>query len=147
MPAGRPSEFTMELADYICSEIAGGTNLKRLCDRKDMPARITVYRWLRQNPEFDNNYVKAIKNRADYRYDTIDDVVDEMRTGKIDPQVARIQIDTIKWQTGKEKPKTYGDTVRHTGDEEQPIVVKDITEYDKGLLERFLKLKEKKKDV
>jgi hypothetical protein len=35
----------------------------------------------------------------------------ELREGKIDWQTARLEIDTLKWQAGKEAPKRYGDRI------------------------------------
>lgn len=117
---GRPTDYTPEYGDQICLEIAKGSNFNRLSKMDEYPSLETLFRWLRTIPEFNDNYELAIKERAHYRFDKVDDVVDELREGKIDAQIARLQIDTIKWQTGKENQKRYGDKVEHSGTIDNP---------------------------
>ena len=116
-PIGRPSSFTPELAMVICSRVAAGSNLSRISAEDGMPARETVYQWLRAHPAFADDYARAREDRADHRFDKIDDVIQDMRIGTIDSNQARVEIDVIKWQAGKEKPKTYGDKIQteHSG--------------------------------
>jgi hypothetical protein len=48
----------------------------------------------------------------------VDVIAADLRKGEIDPNTARVLIDAIKWQTGKEAPKSFGDRshVEHSGD-------------------------------
>jgi len=117
MAGGRPTDYTEELADNICSLIAGGSNLNKICSDDDMPNRSTVYEWFRKHESFSTNYVRAREDRADYRFDRVDEVIKDLRADVIDASQARVELDAIKWQTGKEKPKQYGDKldVEHGG--------------------------------
>ena len=116
-PIGRPSLYTVELGAAICAEVAEGSNLSRICAQDGRPARDTVYKWLQAHPAFADQYAHAREDRADHRFDRIDDVIVDMRAGTIDSNQARVEIDVIKWQAGKEKPKVYGDKIQteHSG--------------------------------
>ncbi len=37
MPAGRPTDYTPELGDLICSRIAEGSSLRKICTDDEMP--------------------------------------------------------------------------------------------------------------
>jgi hypothetical protein len=41
MPAGRPSDYTQEIADLICERIADGESLRAICAGDDMPNKST----------------------------------------------------------------------------------------------------------
>jgi hypothetical protein len=60
---------TPELGEYICAQII--ESLRKICEREDMPARITVFRWLEKYPEFEANYLRARRLQADYMDDLI----------------------------------------------------------------------------
>lgn len=137
MPAkkkvGRPSTYTAKVADAICERVALGENLNLICKGKDLPGRDTVYKWLRDKPEFASNYARAREARADTRSDRIDDVMRRVLDGELDPQAARIVIDAEKWQAGKEAPKRYGDKVtnEHTGADGGAVQINVVTGIDR----------------
>jgi hypothetical protein len=106
---GRPSSYTPEVAQVICEQVAAGSNLLRICSDALMPNRDTIYKWLDSNPLFSDNYARAREKRADARFDKMDQVILDMRAGSIDASQARVEIDTLKWQAGKENWKKYGD--------------------------------------
>lgn len=45
-PKGRPSIYTEDLADELAIRVALGRALSNVCEDPDMPAEVTVYRWL-----------------------------------------------------------------------------------------------------
>jgi hypothetical protein len=47
MSAGRPSDYTPELATAICAEIALGYSLRTICKAESMPCVATVFNWPR----------------------------------------------------------------------------------------------------
>ena len=109
----RHSSFTEEIGDLICSEIAAGSNLNKICELETMPDRVTVYRWLRTVESFRNNYACAREDRADWRADRIDKICAKVESGDLDANAARVIIDAEKWQAGKERPKFYGDRIEN----------------------------------
>ena len=117
MTRGRPTDYSSEIADEICSAIANGLNLNKIAAMENMPARSAIYRWLSDYQDFKDKYTRARETRADWRFDKIDDVILDMRQGIIDSNQARVEIDAIKWQAGKENSKNYGDKqqIDHSG--------------------------------
>jgi hypothetical protein len=56
----RPTEYTKDLADYICCQLAEGRSLRSICEEQDIPARSTVYDWLDSNLHgFPDQYARA----------------------------------------------------------------------------------------
>lgn len=115
-PPGRPSEFTQELADAICALIASGWSLRRICARADMPAQVTVFRWLRVDETFSKQYARASEERAESSADEIIDVADEA-TDRDTAAAAKVRVDARKWIAAKLRPKKYGDyqKIEHGG--------------------------------
>ena len=120
---GRPTVYTPALVGLICAKIADGSNLNLICAEEGFPSRDTVYAWLQKYPDFSDNYARAREDRADVRSDRIDGYVLQLLDGKIDANQARVAIDAEKWQAGKEKPKRYGDSIKLSGDPENPLTV------------------------
>ena len=69
----------------------------------------TVLRWLHDNADFRGRYAAAREVQADRLFDEADDVARDALAGIVDPQAARLFIDTVKWRAGKMRPKVYGD--------------------------------------
>ena len=138
---GRPSSFTQDMGDTICSRIAEGESLRKICEDEWMPDRVTIYRWLAADPEFCNHYTRAREDQADTLADEIMAIADE--TPDLNPildkhgalieiqlhsaylQWQKQRIDARKWTAMKLKPKKYGDRLVHAGDPEAPMEVQN----------------------
>src|SRR4051794_36249518 len=59
MITGRPSKYTEERAEQICSRIVEGESLRSICSAADMPDKATVFRWLARHPDFCDQYRAA----------------------------------------------------------------------------------------
>jgi len=125
---GRPSDYTIEMATTICSRLAEGEPLVRMCKDPDMPGVVTVYRWLAADEAFRNMYARARDDQADTLADEIIEVADSVG----DPNDKRLRVDARKWVAAKLKPRKYGDKLEtaHTGPGGGPI---QITDVDAGL--------------
>jgi hypothetical protein len=108
---GRPTIYTPELGREICELTAMRVPLVRICEMPGMPSERTVYAWKRMHPEFQHEYARAREHRADARADRIDEIAEELRTGKLDASTARTLFDVERWQAGREKPAVYGDRI------------------------------------
>ncbi len=106
---GRPTEYTEAWATKICELVADGSNLNKMCKKKGFPKRPTVYEWMSRHKSFSDSYAQARTDRADTRADKIDDICEKVEGGDLDPQSARVIIDALKWQAGKEDQSRYGD--------------------------------------
>lgn len=124
MSAGRPSDYSEEIADTICEAIATGSALYILCqERDDLPAERTVYQWLERNEEFAQKYARARARQQDYECDHIVEISDRA----IDANLARLQIESRKWRASKLAPKKYGDSTTLKGDPENPLPAASVT--------------------
>lgn len=116
MPGGRPSLYTQEMADQICSHITDGWSMRRVCREEWAPHMVTIFRWLRENEQFRKQYEEAKDIQADAFAEDMLDIADQPpqinEKGGVDSgDVAhmRLRIDTRKWIASKLKPKKYGD--------------------------------------
>jgi hypothetical protein len=110
---GRPTEYTQKVADRICEQIAQGYSLRGIVSfDPHVPGRATVHRWLRENPEFRDQYAQAQERRADAYFD----MALEVACYEPDVQRARLIVDTLKWSAGRLSPKRYGRHVPSEGD-------------------------------
>lgn len=128
-PGGRPTVYTQELADRICELLADGQSMRTVCAQEDMPAMSSVFKWLRENEEFSQQYAKAKEESSDAMAEDLLHIADtpvmgEIKTIKPDGTVEikqdemlghrRLQVDTRKWLMAKMKPKKYGDKLDMT---------------------------------
>lgn len=99
----------------IIQGLYDGKSLKNILDSDNsLPSRPIVYEWLnnkhdKYDEEFLNNYVRGREDSADIDVDKMEDLNQEIRDKKIDPQSARVIADNLKWTAGRKKPKKYGD--------------------------------------
>ncbi len=111
---GRPSIYTQELADKICSELATGKSLRHVCGGGEMPSLQTIFTWFRVHKEFLEQYTRAKEASADALADDIQDISDKVLTGQYEANNARVAVDAKKWVASKLKPKRYGDRLDMT---------------------------------
>jgi len=94
-----------------------------------MPASSTVFLWLKDHPEFSEQYARAREAQADTLADEILEIADDASNDwmmKNDPdnpgwlanqehiQRSRLRVDSRKWYAGKVAPKKYGDRIDTT---------------------------------
>lgn len=136
----RPTDYTPELTDEICARIAEGRSLLSISKDEDMPAQATIYRWLFNNPKFQEKYARAREAQADVLAEEIRDIADtpiigekvttkgetkETVTGDTVDR-SRLMVESRKWLAMKLKPKKYGDRIdgkfEHTGKDGGAVV-------------------------
>lgn len=125
MPAGRPSDYNLEIAASICGLISCGESLSAVCRMEGMPSKPTVLRWIAKHEEFRNQYREAKSESQDAVVEQIFDILDEVPlphpvTGAVDAGAvtwAKNRADARKWYLAKIAPKKYGDKIsaEHTG--------------------------------
>lgn len=115
---GRPTIFTKELGDLICSKIAEGESLRSICREEEMPNKATVFNWLRTNKEFLDQYELSMEERTIAMGEETIEISDDslILAQASDPksagaivQAQKLRVDTRKWLMSKMKPKKYGD--------------------------------------
>lgn len=141
----KATSFTPELGERICARIAEGRSVRSACSGDGFPTWRTFMRWLATEDAvqaegkvgpFDalrQHYARARELRADARFESLDNVMADLRAKKIDAQQARVLMDAIKWQTGKENARRYGEAVTLRGDRDNPVELRharDMTDAE-----------------
>lgn len=93
-----------------------------------MPAKSTVFMWLRTKPDFVDQYTRAKQEAADAFVEEMTDISDDgsndwmevndkdnvtYRVNGEHIQRSRLRVETRKWIAAKLKPKKYGEKVEH----------------------------------
>jgi hypothetical protein len=123
----RPSSFTQEIADEICSRMANGESLRRICQSEHMPPKTTVMQWLLKDAHaaFRDQYQFAREMLHDYWAEDILEIADDTandthttvyedgaeRTSPNTEWISRskLRVDSRKWLLSKLAAKKYGD--------------------------------------
>lgn len=124
-PTGRPSIFSQDLAIEICSRLAAGESLRRICIDEDMPNASTVHAWVIEDKEgFSKQYARARDIQAEVMFDEILDIADDGSNDYMtitkgeesynveDREVtnrSRLRVDSRKWYLSKVLPKKFGE--------------------------------------
>lgn len=107
MPAGRPSDYTPEIAETICEWLAGGQSLRAFCRKDNTPDISTITRWIVRNDKFRVQYMQAREAAGFAHADGIIETVELVRDGEIDGQTGRAMMDGLKWAAERMAPKTH----------------------------------------
>lgn len=143
---GRPSSYTKKVGDIICERLADGESLRSICSEDKMPRKTTVFRWLKSNAAFRDQYARARELQADGFVDEIIEIADEecIYVRKLDGKAAdpddpedvlleatfdktavmrnKLRIDARKWVASKLRPKVYGErTNPDQKDDDTPV--------------------------
>lgn len=121
--AGRPSQYTVEVADRICTLIAtDDTSLREICKAHEMPHRSTVDRWLAEHEEFAAKYARAREVQADVIFEGMRDIERKVLTRKLAPNAARVVLNNQQWRAAKLAAKRYGDKIQVGGAADLPPI-------------------------
>jgi len=117
-------EEKTKIINTICERVASGEAVSNITGEDAICDLTTFYNWIDEDEDKSNQYTRAIKRRADSRFDTIRDLAAEectytieteegiiTRTDGAKVQHQRLKIDTEKWMLGKENSPKYGDKV------------------------------------
>jgi len=126
---GRPSKYTPQLAQRICTEIAQGKSLVAVLKAEGMPDYSTVTRWL-DHPKhevFRKMYARAREDQADYLADELVEIADTAKD-RDSAAAAKVRTDTRKWVAAKLKPRKYGERVTQelTGPGGGPVEINNL---------------------
>jgi hypothetical protein len=106
---GRPTSYTVEEADRICTWVASGKSIVSYCKQLATPNYATITDWRVAYPDFDAKIARAREDQAEFLADELVEISDNQ---ELDPNARRVMIDTRKWIASKLKPRIYGDKIQ-----------------------------------
>lgn len=105
---GRPTSYTDDTGDKICSLLGVGIPLKKICRLDGMPSYTTVLKWQRDIPEFADLSARA---KIEGTHALADEVIEIADDPTIDPADKRVRIDARLRLIGKWNRAVYGERV------------------------------------
>jgi hypothetical protein len=118
LPRGRPSQFTEEEADAVCTWVAGGHSLRSYCEKSGR-SMYALQCWMRERPAFEARYRQACEDRAMVHAEDTIAIADE---AAINPTIegvaaAKLRVEARRWFASKMHASVFGDkqTVQHQG--------------------------------
>jgi len=104
-------KLTPEVLDEYLRRIAiDGRSARSVGKDSDMPSYEAFYKLKLKDATVQARYQAAVEARATAIDDRIDEVLEQVRDGRMDYQAGRLEIDTQKWRMAKFFPRLYGDT-------------------------------------
>lgn len=121
--------YSPEIAAKFCAAIADGKTIRSVCKQAGMPSKASVFRWLREHPEFERMYEIATDERADMFADEMVGIADACKKDADSIRKARLQVYARERQLQLTKPRKYGPKLQHMGEGGGPVKVsiKDYT--------------------
>lgn len=114
-------EWTDELEDKICDEIAGGNDIRKIAKLKWAPSEASIYRRMAANEGFQNKMAIARQAQQDFEADNCVAMADAATEDNW--QVVKLQIWARQWRASKLAPKKYGDKLELAGNKDAPLTV------------------------
>lgn len=141
-----PMPFDQAVADDICDKLVEGMSLRKITLDAEMPSASTVFKWLRENETFAQQYAHARDAQADTLADEILDIADDGSNDWMGDKEeeggavyngdavarSRLRVDARKWISSKLKPKVYGDKTLLGSDPDNPLPTGFIIEFENG---------------
>ena len=118
---GRPTVYTEAIAAEICSRLAGGESLRKICEDESLPTDACVRHWVVEDREgFFARYMRAREAQAMLWHDEVVEIADngindwmannagEMVLNHEHVTRSRLRIDTRKWLMSVTVPRLFG---------------------------------------
>lgn len=126
--------YKPEFGERIFDVMINGKDVVEACEILGWN-RGSVYRWMREHPEFDSWCARAREGLADYKVHEIDQVIK-----KVTPESApadRVKLAGLQWRAEKIFPKKYAprQQTELTGKDGAPIQVQQHTIIDSASLD------------
>ena len=115
------TRYDPEFALLICERIATTPqSLVKICEAPDMPGIASIFRWLREHPEFQEMYAIAKETQAEVLLEEALDLVDDDSNDLIHTpdgkivfnrlalQRCKMQVEHRRWIAAKLLPRKYG---------------------------------------
>lgn len=117
----RPSEVTAEVIDKVIARIAAGESENAACKAEQVNR--STFRCAALRHGAGDNYTRALEALAFDQVERLEKTIEDMRSGEIDANMARVEIDARKWFASKFLPGRFGDKLALTGNDGGAVVL------------------------
>jgi len=126
---GRPTIKTNEIINELCLRIAAGESLMSISRDERMPGLATIYRWIHDDDRFREAYARSRGDQGHSIYSEIQQVETLVESGLMDPNTARVLIDSKRWRAARMN-QAYNDklVIQQEGKVDLSIVWQDDTQ-------------------
>ncbi len=101
-------DYTPELGETIATMIEKNCSYPTIENATGI-SRTAIFRWIRDEKDFLEKVSRARLTQADVIDDDINQVIDKTLNLELDPNIARVVIEAMKWRASKKNPKVYGE--------------------------------------
>ena len=110
----------------VIALIESGESERSACDKVGIN-RIT-FRSTVLRHKVEDQYARALEALAQNQVELLEEAIADMRSGKIDAAMARVEIDARKWFASKFLPKRYGERIAQeiTGADGGPLTTATV---------------------
>lgn len=102
------------IEERIIAGLVGGLSMRALCAQEGMPDRMTLLRWMADDAEFAARCAHARTLQADALEAQMGDIEEQVLSGEVQADAARVVLSSKQWRAAKLAPKKYGDKMDHT---------------------------------
>jgi hypothetical protein len=97
-----------EQLDSIFAEVAKGKSVTSQLERIGVGFK-AFYEALDRDPELGECYGRARKHQGEAHFGKIVEATEQVLSGKLDPNAARVAIDALKWTAARMHPTVYSE--------------------------------------
>lgn len=116
----------LEKVSIVLQLIESGESENAACKQANISR--STFRTTALRAQAGDSYARALEGLALDQVEKLEQTIQDMRDGTLDPQIGRIEVDARKWFASKFLPKRFGDKVtqEHTGPDGGPVQVQKI---------------------
>ncbi len=120
----------VKIMDAVVERLIEGESLRQICKSEGMPNKSTILRWMNADDELATTIARARELQADALDDEIQEIVNEIRSGSLDPNAGRVVIWATQWRASKMRPKKYGEStqIKHADADGNKLTINSL--YD-----------------
>ena len=114
--------------DVLFYRIGEGDSLRQIAKEFGVP-KSTLWDWIRNDRDLTLRYGEAQQSRAIYHAQRVEELIEKVERGEMNPQSARVSIDARKWLAAKMYPKKISDRYQIKHD----VSVDDRKQHIRGI--------------
>ena len=101
----------------ILDRLTKGESLRAVCETEGYPAPSTFCLWVTQDEKLAEQYARARELRGEHYGYKVSEIGELVLKGDLDPNAARVAMDSFKWTAARMASKAWGDKIQaeHTG--------------------------------